>query len=305
MLEGGSRVPLIVSWPAATPKGKVVEDIVSFADCHATFAELAGGKLPAGFKTDGQNFASQLRSESGNPRKWAYVQLGQRWYVREPGYKLDKAGNLFDMSDAPFVEKLIPPAADTAQSKAARERLTAALAELDPAAGKIDRDADGGNNRRVARATGPWKSGDRVPGPQTPLIANKSLDISAEIEPAGGDGLIVSQGGSARGYALYLSKGKLTFGVREDSQLTTIAASEPLASGRFSVEATLHGDGAMALSVDGKKVAEGKAPGGLIMEQPKAGLFVGATGKAVVGDYTAPFTFAGKISNVRVKTAAP
>ena len=78
-----------------------------------------------------------------------------------------------------------------------------------------------------------------------------------------------------------------------------------IASGRFSVEATLHGDGAMALSVDGKKVAEGKAPGGLIMEQPKAGLFVGATGKAVVGDYTAPFTFAGKISNVRVKAAAP
>ena len=104
---------------------------------------------------------------------------------------------------------------------------------------------------------------------------------------------------------MYVSKGKLTFGVREDSQLTTIAATEPLASGQFSVEATLHGDGTMALSVDGKKVAEGKASGGLIMEQPKAGLFVGGTAKAVVGDYTAPFTFAGKISNVRVKAVAP
>ena len=64
-------------------------------------------KLPTGFKTDGQSFAPQLRGESGTPRKWAYVQLGQRWYVREPGFKLNEAGKLFDMSDAPFVEKLI------------------------------------------------------------------------------------------------------------------------------------------------------------------------------------------------------
>ncbi|HKD35452.1 MAG TPA: sulfatase-like hydrolase/transferase [Pirellulales bacterium] len=304
MLEGGSRVPLIVSWPAVTPKGKVLEDIVSFADFLTTFGELAGVKPPDGLKFDGQSFAPQLRGERGSPRKWAYVQLGQRWYAREPGYKLDKSGNLFDMTDAPFVEKLVAPAADSAQSKAARERLAVALAELNPAAGKVDRDADGANNRRIARSVGPWKSGDKVPGPQTPLVAKKSLAISAEIEPTGEEGLIVSQGGSARGYALYLSKGKLTFGVREDSQLTTIAASESLGSGHFTVEATLHGDGAMALLVDGKKVADGKTTG-LISEQPKAGLFVGGSAKAVVGDYTAPFTFNGNVSNVRVKAAAP
>ena len=48
MLEGGSRVPFIASWPAVTPAGKVLEDIVSFADPYATFAELAGVKLPEG-----------------------------------------------------------------------------------------------------------------------------------------------------------------------------------------------------------------------------------------------------------------
>ncbi len=304
MLEGGSRVPFIASWPAATPKGKVSEDIVSFADPYATFAELVGVKPPQGFKTDGESFAAQLRGEPGKPRPWAYVQLGAHWYVRGPAYKLDQAGRLFDMSDAPFVERLVEPAADSERSKAARQRFSAVLTELNPAGGKADRDADGGSGRVVARAVGPWKSGDKLSGAEAPDIAHKALDISAEIEPTGEEGLIVSQGGGARGYALYLAEGKLAFAVRENSKLTTIAAKEPLGSGRFNVEATLLPDGALALLVDGKQVAEGKA-GGLIGQQPKAGLSVGAAAKAVVGEYTAPFNFAGKITNVRVKAAAP
>ncbi len=171
MLEGGSRVPFIASWPAVTPAGKVLDDIVSFADPWATFAELAGAKPPAGFKSDGQSFAPQLRGEPGTPRAWAYVQLGAHWYVREPGFKMNEAGKLFDMSDAPFVEKPVTADADTDQSKAARQRLSAALAELNPAGGKTDRDGEGRRNNNVAnvgtadspRAVGPWKSGDTLP----------------------------------------------------------------------------------------------------------------------------------------------
>jgi arylsulfatase A len=305
MLEGGARVPLIASWPAATPKGKTCEDIVSFADPYATFAELAGVRPPDGFKTDGHSFASQLRGEPGKPRAWAYVQLDGKWYVREPGYKLNEAGNLFDMSDAPFVEKLVTPEADTPRSKAARQRLTAALEELNPAGGKTDKGGAAPRKRQVAsgsaQAVGPWKSGDSLLGAQAPAIGGKALEISAEIEPAGNEGVIVQQGGGARGYAIYLTHGKLAFAVRENSTLTTIVAKEPLGEGRFRVKAALHVGGAMALFVDGKQVAEGKA-GGLIALQPKAGLFVGHTGKAAVGEYATPNPFKGKMTNVRVKT---
>jgi arylsulfatase A len=138
MLEGGSRVPFIASWPGVTPVGKVSQDIISFADPPATFLELAGVTPPAGFKLDGRSFAPQLRGEKGTPREWAYVQLGAKWFVREPGWKMNESGELFDMSDAPFVEKPIPPASDTDVSMAARARLTAVLAELNPAAGKTD-----------------------------------------------------------------------------------------------------------------------------------------------------------------------
>jgi arylsulfatase A len=138
MLEGGAHVPFIASWPGVTPAGRVSKDIVSFADQLPTFVELAGGKLPEGFKYDGQSFAAQLRGEKGVPREWAYVQLGPRWYVREAGFKMDEKGELFDMSDAPFAQKLIAADADTEASKAARTRLAQALADLNPSAGKVD-----------------------------------------------------------------------------------------------------------------------------------------------------------------------
>jgi hypothetical protein len=50
------------------------------------------------------------------------------------------------MSDAPFIEKPVAPEADTETSKAARARLAAVLAELNPAAGKTD--ADGGGKMK-------------------------------------------------------------------------------------------------------------------------------------------------------------
>ena len=311
MLEGGSRVPFIASWPGVTPAGKVLDDIVSFADPYVTFAELAGAKLPEGVKPDGHSIAPQLRGEKGTPRAWAYVQLGKHWYVREPGFKLNEAGELFDMSDAPFVEKLVTPDADTEQSKAARQRLSAALAELNPAGGKTDRDGEGPRRNKLAdvgspdspRAVGPWKSGDTLPSAQAPWIAQKPLEISAEIEPAGTEGVIVTQGGAARGYAIYLTHGKLAFAVREKGELTTIVAKDPLGNGHFLVQATLHEDGTLALLVDGKQVAEGKASG-LIPQQPRAGFSVGTAGRAAVGDYDTPNPFKGKVTNVRVKTTA-
>lgn len=136
MFEGGSRIPFIASWPGVTPAGKVSKDIVSFADPYTTFLELAGVKTTIGMKFDGRSFAPQLHGKKGIPRKWAYVQLGAKWFVREQGWKMNESGELFDMSDAPFVEKSVTT--DTEASKAARKRLSAVLAELNPSAGKTD-----------------------------------------------------------------------------------------------------------------------------------------------------------------------
>jgi len=142
MLEGGALVPMIVSWPGTTPAGKVSKDLIDSTDFFPTFADLAGAKLPEKTLIDGRSFAAPLRGAQGQPRDWAFIQLAAMWYVREAGWKLNQAGELFDMSQAPFEEKLA--AADTKDPAAiaARKRLQPALDRLNPAGGILD-DGDG------------------------------------------------------------------------------------------------------------------------------------------------------------------
>lgn len=142
MLEGGSLVPMIANWPGTTPAGKTSADLIDFSDFFPTFTALAGAKLPAGVVIDGRSFAPQLLGEKGEPRQWAFVQLARMWYVRNGGWKLNEKGELYDMSGAPFEEKLVPldyanPAADSA-----RKELQSVLDQLNPAGGILD-DGDG------------------------------------------------------------------------------------------------------------------------------------------------------------------
>ncbi|HEV3143888.1 MAG TPA: sulfatase-like hydrolase/transferase [Gemmataceae bacterium] len=138
MLEGGSRVPLIANWPSTTPEGKVLKDLVDFSDMYATFAEVAGAKMPTSLLIDSVSYAPQLKGEPGKPREWIYVQLGAKWYVRSPGWKLIQSGEFYDMKNAPFVEKPIPSDTKDAEAVAAREKLQKVLDGLKPGAGKVE-----------------------------------------------------------------------------------------------------------------------------------------------------------------------
>ncbi|MHB9028871.1 MAG: sulfatase-like hydrolase/transferase [Candidatus Latescibacterota bacterium] len=129
MLEGGSRVPLIVSWQGATPAGKVNHDLIDFSDFFPTFAELGGAKLPEGIPIDGVSFASQIRGGNGTPREWVYVELNGKSYVRNAGWKLTNSGELFDMKNAPFDEIPVPTDTTDPQAIAGRKFLQKILDE--------------------------------------------------------------------------------------------------------------------------------------------------------------------------------
>jgi arylsulfatase A-like enzyme len=132
-------VPLIANWPGVTPPGRVLKDLVDFSDMYPTFAEIAGAPMPTNRPFDGRSYAPQLRGQTGKPREWVYVQSGNKWYVRSPRWKLTHSGELFDMTDAPFVEK--PVAADStgAEARAARAKLQKVLDALNPAGGKVNK----------------------------------------------------------------------------------------------------------------------------------------------------------------------
>jgi len=120
MLEGGSRVPLIVNWPGTTPAGKVRKDLIDFSDFFSTCTDLGGAKLPAGVTLDSHSFAAQIKGGPGTPREWVYVELNGKSYVRNARYKLNNRGELFDLNEAPFKE--IPVAKDTADPAALAAR---------------------------------------------------------------------------------------------------------------------------------------------------------------------------------------
>jgi len=156
MLEGGSRVPLIANWKGVAPTGRVLKDLVDFSDMLPTFVEVAGAKLPQGVTIDGRSFAPQLRGRKGQPREWIYVQLGRRWYVRDDGWKLNQAGELFDMKDSPFVEEPVASDSKDPAAVAARKRLQAVLDKLSPASGKTisAEEEAAGKNRAKKKAAG-------------------------------------------------------------------------------------------------------------------------------------------------------
>ncbi len=127
MLEGGSRVPLLVNWPGTTPAGKVSKNLTDFSDFFATCAELGGAKLPDGVTLDSHSFAQQIKGEKGTPRNWIYVELNGKSYVRDARYKLTNKGELFDLIEAPFKEIPVPKDTTDAAAIAARKSLQEVL----------------------------------------------------------------------------------------------------------------------------------------------------------------------------------
>lgn len=174
MLECGSLVPFIVNWPGVTPAGKVCADFTDASDLVPTIAEIAGATLPPKKVLDGRSIAPQMRGKRGQPREHIFMELAHNWYVREDGWKLNEDGELYDMRDAPFAEKLVPIAADSEASKAARGRLSAALAELNPAGGILDEGDGSGRHADKSKKASKSKSPEPA-APPAPVLTDPQL----------------------------------------------------------------------------------------------------------------------------------
>ncbi len=67
LYDAGLRVPLIVRWPGQVEAGSVSDAMLSLADLLPTFAEIAGGKAPAGI--DGRSFVGALNGTTQEHRE--------------------------------------------------------------------------------------------------------------------------------------------------------------------------------------------------------------------------------------------
>src|SRR5205807_10454135 len=101
---------------------------------------------------------------------------------------------------------------------------------------------------------------------QAPAIVGRGFTITAKFNAEAPNGVIVAHGGAARGYALFLQDGKLTFLLRTADDATTSATLEN-AAGSHTAIARLDADGKLTLTLDNRLVATAKAPG-LIKTMP-------------------------------------
>jgi arylsulfatase len=140
------------------------------------------------------------------------------------------------------------------------------------------------------------KEGAHLDGSERPDIANRSLQLTVELEGPLKQGVLVAQGGTVDGYSLYVKNDNLCWAVRRDHKLAVVTAEHVSAANAHKIQASLDRDGTLKLLLDSRDVAAGKA-GGLIPKLPADGLQVGEDLKGAVGEYPAPFTYEGKIQS--------
>jgi arylsulfatase len=165
----------------------------------------------------------------------------------------------------------------------------------------------------------------RIPEANSPDIKNRSFRIAADVEiPQGGaEGVLATQGGRFAGWALLLLDGKPEFVYAYSNQdgasyphqrndKTRIIGPQKLAPGKHTIVFEFAYDGGGvgkggtgALTVDGRKVAEGRIA--QTTPIPKFSLDesfdVGQdTGSPVIDDYDTkmPFQFTGKLERIQI-----
>jgi arylsulfatase A len=77
VFEGGIRVPSIVRWPAELDGGRIVPEMVHFADWLPTLASAAGLALPDGVALDGDDVLPLLAGETADVRPQRFWQCNR------------------------------------------------------------------------------------------------------------------------------------------------------------------------------------------------------------------------------------
>ena len=102
--DGGTRVPLLASWPRTIQAGRVSDALVDFTDFLPSLAEVAGAAVPDDRIVDGKSFVPILTGAGQGVREWVFTDFRPRFpgipevtYIRDRRFKLYGDGRFFDI----------------------------------------------------------------------------------------------------------------------------------------------------------------------------------------------------------------
>lgn len=90
--EGGTRMPMIVSWPQEAREGVVSDAMVSQVDLLASLAEAGGADIPEFYRHDSKNLLSVLLGEKQQGREHFVQQSSDGLAIRKGNWKYIPAG---------------------------------------------------------------------------------------------------------------------------------------------------------------------------------------------------------------------
>ena len=268
---GGTRNPMIVSWPAKiTDAGGVRNQFTHTIDIVPTLYQIIGITPPETLNgvtqkpIEGTSFADVLidaKAPEHRPKQY-FELLGNRgmyqdgWMASAPSFApwipirqaFDPDKQIWELYN---IEKDFSQAHDIAAENPEKLRALQDLWWAEAARYNV-LPLDGRAVERLnAEAMGrPVLSGKAtrftyypgqvgLPIDASPRILNKSWTLSADIDvPQGGaEGMIVTQGGLVGGYGLYLKGGKPTFVYNYQAlDRPTVTAPDPLPAGKAKLE---------------------------------------------------------------------
>ena len=136
MSDTGTRVPLIVNWPAGIRKaGRVVDDLVEFTDVFPTICEVTTAKLPKNHPGDGASIVPVLRNQAGARKKdWVYIWYRKQVMVRNKQYsfvaKQDGSNAALTRYEGSFNGTKLKDSALTKTERALKKQFEATIARL-------------------------------------------------------------------------------------------------------------------------------------------------------------------------------
>ena len=136
MSDTGTRVPLIVNWPAGIRKaGRVVDDLVEFTDVFPTICEVTTAKLPENHPGDGASIVPVLRNQAGARKKdWVYIWYRKQVMVRNKQYsfvaKQDGSNAALTRYEGSFNGTKLKDSALTKTERALKKQFEATIARL-------------------------------------------------------------------------------------------------------------------------------------------------------------------------------
>ncbi|HEX3657205.1 MAG TPA: sulfatase-like hydrolase/transferase [Pirellulales bacterium] len=99
LYEGGIRVPFIISWKAAVPRGKVVDAPISSMDASFTALDIAGA-VPIGATLDGASLLPLLTGKTAAaPHDTLFWRVGKWNALRQGDWKLIRDGKKWQLYD--------------------------------------------------------------------------------------------------------------------------------------------------------------------------------------------------------------